>query len=496
MRIHHPFSLGGSCPGRTVVRLTGLILASVLTFGSLPGGSVAYGQGGGGGNGGGGGGGGTGGGGNNGGQAFSQPAGVAVDAAGVLKVQRFDAKLANQRLVAARQLAAAGDNDLFAPSPARRVSLTRLERALATRIDAGQPVDDAMAAMAGLTSIERVYCLPETGDVVVEGPAGGFVADPTERFVNIQTAAPCVLLEDVAVALRAFPPSAAPTPEIFCSIDPTTEGLQRMQAFLTRVGGRATPGDTAAIVGGLRDSLGYQTVSVGGIPATTHFARVIVEADYRMKLIGIGLERPPIAMRSYVARTNPAMVAAGALQRWYFEPSYDSVAVADDGMAMSIAGGTVRLVGESERVENDGSRRAAGRTNRASQLWCQDFTENFGKIAAAERVYAELAQVIDLAIVAAYIQKADFYGKTNWTIPTLGSESSLPVADGPPIAQVETAVNAIWRGNRLMTPLGGGVHIAPSRAISGEAVADGGQTLTTARGRAAGGAIVERWWWD
>ena len=41
----------------------------------------------------------------------------------------------------------------------------------------------------------------------------------------------------------------------------------------------------------------------------------MVEADYRMKLIGIGLERPPVKMNSWVDLTSASGVAANALQR-------------------------------------------------------------------------------------------------------------------------------------------------------------------------------------
>ncbi len=65
-----------------------------------------------------------------------------------------------------------------------------------------------------------------------------------------------------------------------------------------------------------------QIITVGGISPKTHFAQVMVEADYRMKLIGIGLEVPPVHLTSYVARANPTQVAGNALQRWYFVPNY------------------------------------------------------------------------------------------------------------------------------------------------------------------------------
>ena len=33
----------------------------------------------------------------------------------------------------------------------------------------------------------------------------------------------------------------------------------------------------------------------------THFAQVMVEVDYRMKQIGIGLQSPPVRIPSYVS---------------------------------------------------------------------------------------------------------------------------------------------------------------------------------------------------
>ena len=42
------------------------------------------------------------------------------------------------------------------------------------------------------------------------------------------------------------------------------------------------------IVNGLRTSLGMQNIRIGGVRPNTHFAQVLLECDYRMKLIGIG----------------------------------------------------------------------------------------------------------------------------------------------------------------------------------------------------------------
>ena len=142
-----------------------------------------------------------------------------------------------------------------------------------------------------------------------------------------------------------------------------------MQEFLRRIGSTATPNDTQFIVDGLQTSLGLQTVSVNGVSPKTHFALVLVEADYRMKLIGIGLEKPPVRMISYVDRASPAAVSRNAMQRWFFTPDYECVRTGDEGMAMELVGDGVKLVGENELVSSGGQRHAAGKADRASQAF-------------------------------------------------------------------------------------------------------------------------------
>ena len=54
------------------------------------------------------------------------------------------------------------------------------------------------------------------------------------------------------------------------------------------------------IAGGLRDALGLQNVRVLGVDPDTHFAHIMIEADYRMKLIGIALEQPAVPIKKSV----------------------------------------------------------------------------------------------------------------------------------------------------------------------------------------------------
>lgn len=422
-------------------------------------------------------------------------AGIDVDARGVLSIKSFDAQLAQQRFAASR--AAAADQDVMRASKLRKVSLRRMEAAIADAQERGEPIPNDIRAMAGLTAVQYVFYYPETSDIVLAGPAEGFFADQTERLVGNVSGRPTVLLEDMVTAMRAFGPTNDQTSVISVSIDPTPEGLQRMQEFLASVRGNVRPSDANRLAMGLKNNLGLQTVTYRGIPDDTHFARVLVEADYRMKLVGIGLEELPVRMMSYVARANPRAVAAQAMERWFFQPNYDGVAVNEDGTAMQIKERGVQLVGENERVIN-GQRQAGGRPNRASEAFTNDFTEKFNEIASKVRVYAELRQLIDISIAAAYIQEQHFYDQADWQAPLLMDESVVAVQTFTAPTQVETAVNAIWRGNTLMTPLGGGVHIRPAEALNADhkTIDTSGETVAVKQSANPDQLADGQWWWD
>ena len=142
-----------------------------------------------------------------------------------------------------------------------------------------------------------------------------------------------------------------------------------MQAYLKQFGGSVAPNaDARMIARGMKDSLGMQTVSIQGVPVTTRFAQTLVEADYRMKLIGIGLEVPAIPMQSWVARANPNSNSANSMQRWYFTANYSSVKVSPDSSVLRLEGSGVKLVGEDERVDRAGNRSKSAKSDPASQF--------------------------------------------------------------------------------------------------------------------------------
>ena len=426
------------------------------------------------------------------------PAGVEVDAAGVLRMRLHrdpTGQLSEQRR---QQSRAALNPDLARRSPLRKVSLNRLEQALARCLADTGTVSEEMQYLAGLTRLKYVFYFPETSDIVIAGPAEGYAQDLSGRIVGLHTGQSVLELQDLIVALRAFPPLGNPTPVISCSIDPTRQGLERMQKFLVQVAGNIQPGDANRVAAGLRQSLGLQDVTIGGISPRTHFAQVLVEADYRMKLIGIGLETPAVDIKSYVQRANPSQVARNAMQRWYFVPDYNKVRTSEDGLAMELVGNGVQLVDEDELVTQQGNRSESTRVNRASRGFVRDFTDKFDELAQRSPVFSQLRNLIDMSVAAAYIQHEDYYGKADWSMRVLGNEVLAPVENFQAPEHVESAVNVIWKGRTLMTPIGGGVNIQPQLALNSDVMLDDEDGRLREQHEQIGIDQLDEttWWWD
>jgi len=429
-------------------------------------------------------------------QAQQQVAGVRIDPSGVLRIEVL--RVAAD-VVIARQAAARADLsvDVVKESRLRKISLNRLEAAVAALHANGGTESPEMKYLAGLTRITHVFYYPESKDIVIAGPAEGFYLDSTSRPVGMSSGRAVLELQDLVAALRAYSPTGHRENVISVSIDPTQEGLQRMNQFFAGVSPNMARTNPQGVAKGLQKNLGMQPVTIQGISPNTHFAQVLVEADYRMKLIGIGLEKPPVKITSYISKAT-ARSGGNALHRWYFTPNYECVKVSADRNAMQLLGEGVKLVNEHEMVSASGTRSATGKVDKASKQFVESFTRMYPKLAAKVPVYAQLRNLIDLSVAAAYIQQQDFYGKSGWNMETFGSEDKFPIASYPVPKVVESAVNAVIKGNTLMTPIGGGVNIQPRQALRQDRIQkDEDGQLEEEHSR----VILEnlkpgQWWWD
>ncbi len=422
--------------------------------------------------------------------------GILIDAEGVVK-PAFSTDKAEQ--LAKKKLEAAAlkllPADVNKHNPQRKVSLVRLEAACAELAKQGKNVDVAMTYLAGLQRIDYVFVYPEEKDVVLVGPAEGFAANSIGRVVGMSTGRPPIRLDDLMVALRSI--ERAPT--VGCSIDPVQANLAAFQRYVNQNNGvSGSRAETAARYKEMARILGNQDVRVFGVPPETHFAQVLVEADYRMKLLSVGLESVSVnGFRSHLSMTP---LRGNSMQRWWMSPLYEPFQVSADRNAFQFAGQRVQLLAQEEVTDAAGNRAEAAFTKRSTSKWAQLFTEKYDEIAEESPVLAELQNLFDLSILAALIRRERLAQKAGWSMAHFLDAEKGTVATGRAPRQVPSVSNYRATGRGAVVGLvGGGVVMSPSLALADTSFKSE-ETGRLGNQRASSGnrtpPAEHPWWWD
>jgi hypothetical protein len=423
--------------------------------------------------------------------------GVLIDPSGVLEVISLDmGQLEKQKLDAARKSYTHLPKSVNTKSNLRFISLKHLESAI---IQANGELSNEMRYLAGLTRIKYLFFFPDSKDIVIAGPAEGWHPGTEGMMVGKISGKPICELQDLVVALRTFAPNNEETVEVIgCSIDPTNNGNANMQKFMQN--NRLEKNKIKNFADGLRWSLGLQTIRIDGIPATTHAARVMVAADYRMKLIGIGLEKMPagVNITTFIAKTDLSTHQTNKLHRWYFVPDYKSVVMTADKTGVELIGEGVKLVTEEEVVDPiTGKRNIQSNNNdKASLEFTRSFTTQYPKLAQKILVYAQLRNLVDMFVCAAHIQEQDFYSMANWSMDFLGDEKKLAVQTYQLPKFVMPAVNYKISNGKIGFPIGG-VEIEPAIALASANVQiENKNQISNIHKNIKINLQNGQWWWD
>jgi hypothetical protein len=426
--------------------------------------------------------------------------GVRVDSLGLLRriPPRTDAALESLRKSAGKVLSTTNPHK---PSVLRKISLNRLERELQLRQAAGLPPDDTMKVLAGLQRIKYVLIYPETGDLVIAGPAGDWKQDFEGRRVDAEKARPVVQLDDLVVAFRN---AYGEEGKFGCSINPTKPGLaaaQEVDARWAKKGGIRSSSQREDFLEELRAGLGQQDIVVYGIDSQTRAARVLVEADYRMKLIGMGLEEGTLGVTSYLKAIDPKRDDLNNLSvlRWWFTLNYDALRATEARDGFELRGPGVKVLSENEMLTAQGDRIHTGKSSNANSEFAASFTKQFEILAAKYPIYAELRNVFDLSLVAAVARSHNLPEKINWHLTHFGPDGTYePELDFAP-TKVDSVINhRIIDGKHLVAGVSGGVTVdARSLAATSAVKTDEYGLLKSERSASKPKELPRNaWWWD
>lgn len=431
----------------------------------------------------------------------SFPTGVLVDATGLMKRLDNDGFATADSLGLARKSAASGSSrygDVRRASALRKVSLTRLERHLQRLHAEGKRPTNVMENLAGIRRVKYIFVYPETRDIVLAGPAGDWTIDHDLRAVDPETGAPVLQLDDFVVVLR----NAFSKETVFgCAITPRKENLASVKSYLAESSkSPLKPHQRDKWLKGLRDELGKQDISVFGINPRTHAARVLVEADYRMKLVGMGLEDGTKGVTSYL---DSIKIPKGGspppmdVLRWWFTLNYAAVNATESGEAFELIGPGAKVLSENEMLTERGERVHTSKSSALNSQFAHSFTKHFDNLSAKYPIYAELRNIFDLAIVAAIVRTQDLNGQLDCDLSHYLDTKRYRPRLGPAPKEVETVMNhRVIDRKHIVVGVSGGVSVDASQLVTTSLKRDDYGLLKGNHRQSTPTRSADVWWWD
>ena len=346
----------------------------------------------------------------------------------------------------------------------RKVSLKQLEAALSDSIrNRGGEIPQEIMYLGGLQRVQYVFVYPELNDIVLAGPAEGWKVDAAGNVVGETTGRPVLHLDDLLVALRSV--HEARVGNVLCSINPTEEGVRNVQMLMARTGRRRLPNIDRMI----EEACGPQDIVIDGVPETSHFARVMLAADYRMKRIAMQLDPSPVQqLPSFLGMVQNSRVRfTGSNQpRWWLACNYETLGRSEDGLAWQLRGPGVKVMTEENALQADGSIAAQnGRTSPLAQAWADRMTEHYEALADELPIFAELRNIMDLCVIAALIEKEGLRDKAQMgELTNLMQDAVLDTYHAP--KSLATKCSIVKRGRDYVFMASGGIQVDSWQAAS------------------------------
>jgi hypothetical protein len=414
--------------------------------------------------------------------------GVAIDAKGAIEQaeQRDVVALRDARRAAMEGLA----GDITKPSERRKISLRRLDMLLAQLVNQNKPLPPDVLYLAGLQRVEYVFAYPESGDLVLAGPAEGWTVDEAGNVVGANSGAAVLQLVDLIAALRTRDELLAGE-LISCSIDPTPAGLKRFARLMR--GGRES--SSAQLLRRMEQAVGPQTITLTGVRPESHFAQVLVAADWQMKRLAMGLVPSPIdGLTSYLEllKDGPDLKQRTAQPRWWIAYGQQPVERDSEGLGWRISRPGIQVCTAAGRLQADGRIASQIESDPMAKQWADAMTEHYDQLAIVEPVFGQLRGCMDLALVTAVLASGDLLAQVGLELPMLLDETRLQLAAHRVPKTVASHASALRISRTWVVSVSGGVELDVPRVVN---VAEVQADVPEARMDASPNH-TKSWWWD
>jgi len=381
--------------------------------------------------------------------------GVMIDSNGVLR--NSTAEDQTKSLEQLRSALQGAQGDLAKATDLRLVSLKGIQQIAIEAQNQGKQVPEDVYCLGGLTRIDYVMVYPERNDIVIAGPAEPWTVGPQGSIVGKNSGTPVINLDDLATAFRYV--DNARNGGVSVSIDPTEQGYRQFNQALRSLSGNT---NVAAMAPKLAEAFGPQQVSLAGIPADSNMARVILAADYRMKLYGMNLAKAPVAgLPSYLEMVKNRANASTQLQsRFWMACDYDAISHSKDRLAWKISGQRIKALTESEAFDNAGQRKQTGKADPVAKKWADNFTDKLDQLSVKDPVFGELRNVMDLCLVAALIESQNLQSLAACDLSGLiGQNAKVQTVKLEVAKSLDPQISFVQAAQSVLVSASGGVSI-------------------------------------
>ena len=319
----------------------------------------------------------------------------------------------------------------------RRVWLRLLLEMVEQDVRAGRELSEQKRFLAGLTGVRHIYLDEERRDLILEGPAEDrWQIQADGSVLGETTGQPLLQLDDFAVAWRntvtgALPPSV--------SLEHRRESVERIQQIIRGTPHPTTAAARAEFTQKLQQAWGPQDAVTGGVPTNTRFNQVMVEADWEMKRISLGLVDPGVeGLPTYIdlefrdlrRRVLSEGVAArkpdGGSRFWFF-PAYAEFTRTEKFDAVEVPGDPVQLLTESHFRNLAQGRQITQEPSPAAMEFVAAFTRQFSALSLKNPLFADLRNLFDWVAVSRVIHMMETPRRLGWDLGFL--RQGFPVSE-------------------------------------------------------------------
>jgi hypothetical protein len=195
-----------------------------------------------------------------------------------------------------------------------------------------------------------------------------------------------------------------------------------------------------------------------------------------MKRIAMNFEPAPVKdMPSFLEMMQASgRGMSNMMPRWWLAPDYQPLAKTADGLAWELRGPGVKCLTAESFLNDAGEKQASDQANPTAEKWAKTMSDKFSVLAYHDSSFGQLRNVMDLAVVAALIQKEQLLEVAGLSAPRLMKDEAVNFYPIP--KQTASAASAVRQGRDWLISASGGVEMAPwhiaSETETVEAVGD------------------------